>query len=79
MPPTGKYNPCDDFMNYAPDSAHPEYTPMRYIRVRFFMVKHDQYQDANFDPHKVWVFAKTLVGEANYKLGMNTKNGAAHW
>ena len=54
-----KDGPCNNFMNYAPDSAHPEYTPTRYIRVRFFIVRHDS-NDQQFDLQKGKLYIDNL-------------------
>jgi hypothetical protein len=65
-------NVCGDFKNYAPDSVHPEYTPTRYIRVRFCIVRHDT-ADKQFDLFTGIAFAKALVDDANGRLRANEK------
>ena len=67
-----KKSPCTDFMNYAPDSVHPEYTPIRYVRMRFFVVRHDS-NNHNFDLPKAKLFVQKMLDEANYNLSRNDK------
>lgn len=63
---------CTDFNNYAPDSANPSHTPMRYVRVNFHIIR-DSLGTVNFDESSGKEFATGLVADANERLRNNRK------
>ena len=63
---------CDDALNYAPDTAHLEHTPMKYIRVNVhFMNSSDSSQ--NFNGAEGIEYAKSLIRYSNIPLRDNKK------
>ncbi|MDX2001154.1 MAG: M43 family zinc metalloprotease [Chitinophagales bacterium] len=65
-------SPCTDYQSYIPDSLHPEFLPKRYVRVRFFIVRHDEH-DRQFDIDTGTAFIKALLESGNNKLRQNEK------
>jgi hypothetical protein len=63
---------CDNALNYAPDTAHLEHTPMKYIRVNVhFMNSSDSTQ--NFNGAEGIRYAKDLIRYSNIPLKENKK------
>ncbi|MCB0664041.1 MAG: hypothetical protein KDC24_14945, partial [Saprospiraceae bacterium] len=63
---------CHDYLNYAPDTNHLDFTPIKYIRVNFhFMNSEDGSQ--NYDQEKGVAFAKKILEGANYMYNNNKK------
>lgn len=63
---------CDNSLHYAPDTAHIDHTPMKYIRVNVhFMNSTDSSQ--NFNGEKGIKYAKALISYANLPLKDNKK------
>lgn len=63
---------CTDFKNYAPDSANPSHTPMRYVRVNFHIIR-DSAGTVNFNETSGVEFIRGLVADANERLRNNRK------
>lgn len=61
---------CDNALNYAPDTAHLDHTPMKYIRVNVhFMNSSDSSQ--NFNGAEGIKYAKSLIYHSNIPLRNN--------
>jgi hypothetical protein len=64
---------CHDYLNYAPDTNHLEFTPVKYVRVNFhFMNSTDSSQ--NYTGQKAIDFANTILQGANYMFNNNKKS-----
>lgn len=63
---------CTDYRNYAPDMRYPQYTPMRYVRVNFHIMR-DSLGTVNFDEASGVEFVHGLIDEANARLLNNQK------
>lgn len=68
-----KTNPCDNRMNYAPSDVYPEQTPMRFIRVRFHVIRHHQNDPNSFDSIQAYAYAVKLLEMCNARLSENVK------
>lgn len=63
---------CNNALNYAPDTAHLDHTPMKYIRVNVhFMNSSDSSQ--NFNGKEGIEYAKSLIKYSNLPLKDNKK------
>ena len=67
---TDKNSPCTDFNNYAPDSLHPEYTPVRWVRVNAHFVNSSD-SSRNYQGEEAVRFVETMLQHANKKLNEN--------
>ncbi|QQS28881.1 MAG: hypothetical protein IPM47_18880 [Sphingobacteriales bacterium] len=68
--PVSRPNPCNDYKNYIPDTLHPEYTPMRYIRLNaHFINSKDSTQ--NLKKEEATRFIEELIRHTNYVLSNN--------
>lgn len=63
-------SPCADFNNYAPDSLHPEYTPVRWIRVNIHVMNSVD-SSRNFKEQEAFRFIDAMIARANQKLNEN--------
>jgi len=62
-----------DWENYLPDPAHPEYLPMRYLRVNFhIMDSHDS--SHNFRAAAARTYFREMIRIANVQLDTNVRN-----
>jgi len=64
---------CNDYSSYIPDTLHPEFTPMREVRINIHVMQDSKGQN-NFPDNKEgreWI--KSLVSSANYRLETNKK------
>lgn len=64
---------CADWRGYLPDAAHPEYLPMRYLRVNFHILN-SRDSSHNFRPAEARRFFKRLLEVANARLDTNVRN-----
>ncbi len=64
---------CADWKGYVPDSLHPEYQPMRYLRVNFH-VMNSRDSSHNFRPAEARAFLTRLLAAANAALDTNVQN-----
>ncbi len=65
-----KKSPCSTMMNYAPDAANPHHTPMRYVRVNFHIINH-QNGTLNFNLQDGITYVRGLLEHANWRLRNN--------
>ncbi len=63
---------CRDALNYAPDTNHLDFTPMRYVRVNIHWL-YNADSTGNVDRNKTVEFSKGMIHAANYNLGKNRK------
>jgi len=63
---------CSEKLNYQPDVAYPEHTPMRYIRINFHVMKPKDGK-ANLDERTGVPFIKAILEAANEKLTRNSQ------
>ncbi len=64
---------CNDWSNYAPDPAHPEHFPQRYVRINVHIIDKDP--AAPYHPvDSVRLFVKDLLRYANGQLDTNVWN-----
>lgn len=78
--PAGKNTPksasgppaCSDFRNYMPDTLHPEFTPLRYVRVNFHFVNSAD-STQNFVQPDAIRFSEELLKYVNYNLANNKR------
>ena len=64
---------CADWRFYQPDTAHPEYLPMRYLRVNFHILN-SRDSSHNFRPAEARTYFRQLLAEANTQLDTNVRN-----
>ena len=64
---------CGDWRGYVPDAAHPEFQPMRYLRVNFHVVN-SRDSSHNFRPAEGRVFLTKLLAAANAAQDTNVRN-----
>ncbi len=64
---------CEDWRNYVPDPAHPEYQPLRLLRVNFHIVD-SRDSSHNFRSREARVFLKKMLDAANTALDTNLRN-----
>ena len=61
------------WQNHLPDPAHPEYMPIRYVRVNFH-VMNSRDSSRNFKPAAARAYLKDLLARANVELDTNWVN-----
>lgn len=64
---------CADWKGYIPDTLHPEYLPMRYLRVNFHVLN-SRDSSHNFQPAAARIFLARLLEAANAALDTNVRN-----
>lgn len=71
---TRKYGkPCSDWKHFVPDTSHPEYRPMRYLRVNVH-VMNSLDSSQNFAPAAARAYFTALLDSANAQLSRNWRN-----
>ncbi len=74
--PTPKFPPfrqeSQEYIDYAPDLAHLDHTPMRWIRVNFHFINKTK-EKVNFEEEEGLEFSKLLIQTANERLMTNAK------
>ncbi len=65
-------SPCNDYRSYIPDSLHPEFIPMRYVRVNFHFMRMSD-SSGNFNYQQGIQYANDLLWNANQRLEKNEK------
>lgn len=70
---TGQKMNCGDWRSYLPDAAHPEYMPLRLLRVNFHIMN-SRDSSHNFRPEVGRDFCKRLLDGANRQLDTNIRN-----
>ena len=65
-------DPCNDQMNYVPDSRYPEHNPMKWIKVNFHIM-HPEEGGNNFDEESAKAYIDRILFCANEKLSRNKK------
>lgn len=69
-----RYNPqCMHWASYLPDPRHPEYMPMRYLRLNFHIMN-SRDSSHNFRPEEARAFFRKMVDVANAELDTNVRN-----
>ncbi len=61
---------CDDVLHYAPDSLHPEHTPIRWVRLNAHIMNSSD-SSKNFKEVEGRYFVKRVIETANYRLNEN--------
>lgn len=64
---------CGDWRGYLPDAAHPEYLPMRYLRVNFHVMNSSD-SSHNFSPEAGRAYLRHLLDCCNQALDTNLRN-----
>jgi hypothetical protein len=64
---------CLTYEGYIPDPKHPEYLPIKYIRVNFHIMN-SRDSSQNFAPAAARVYFNDLLDKANEALASNEKN-----
>jgi CheY-like chemotaxis protein len=67
------YGQCRQWESYLPDTAHPEYMPMRYLRLNFHIMDSAD-SSHNFRAAEARTFLRRLVEVANAELDTNVRN-----
>jgi hypothetical protein len=70
-PPAPVY--CPDYTGYIPDLEHPNYLPIKYIRVNFHIMNSAD-SSQNFKPVAARIYYKDLIEKANEALATNEPN-----
>lgn len=68
-----KTDPCAESINYAPSEQFPSHTPMRYINLRFHVMRASEDDPHTFDTVQARAYVKDLLKQANDRLGMNVQ------
>ncbi len=68
--PASRPNPCSDYRNHIPDTLHPEFTPMRYVRINAHFINSAD-SSLNFTEAESIKFVEELVKHTNYNLSKN--------
>lgn len=63
---------CRNYLNYAPDTTHLEFMPMKYVRVNVHWV-YTEDSTYNIPRGKTLEYTKGLIHAANYNLNKNRK------
>ena len=66
-------DPCNQWQSYLPDPQHPEYQPMRYLRVNFHVLNSAD-SAHNFKPDSARVYLTEMLRLANAALDTNIRN-----
>lgn len=61
---TPKEKPCKELLNYQPNLEHPEYVPVKYIKVNIHFIDHPN-RKYNFNEKEGKTFAKDLIMHGN--------------
>ncbi len=69
----GRANPCTDWASYLPDPKHPEYMPVRLIRVNFHVMNSAD-STHNFRASEARPFLRQLLEVANMRMDTNIRN-----
>jgi hypothetical protein len=64
---------CNDWRNYLPDTAHPEYLPLRTLRVNFHVMS-SRDSSHNFRPAEARTFLRGMLDAANTQLDTNVRS-----
>jgi len=64
---------CGDWRNYLPDPAHPEFVPLRLLRVNFHVMNSSD-SSHNFQPEAGRTYLKELLARCNEALDSNARN-----
>lgn len=64
---------CHDYLNYAPDTNHLEFTPVKYVRVNFHIMNSED-GTQHYDEAKGKSFALKVLEGANYMYNNNKKS-----
>lgn len=64
---------CNDVAAYAPDTLHPEHTPLRWVRLNFHIIDAARDTQLNFTREQGKAFAYALIDECNRRLAENVK------
>jgi len=72
-----KTSPCDNWANYAPDSLHPEHTPVRWIRINIHIMNSTD-SSHNFKGDEAIHFVEATIARANQKLNENKQMWLPH-
>ncbi|MEO5674309.1 MAG: M43 family zinc metalloprotease [Chitinophagales bacterium] len=68
---------CSEGSSYLPDSLHPEYTPMFYVRINVHVMQ-DAIGQNNFSEGEGRKWVRQMVQDANQRLGNNTRMMLPH-
>ncbi len=68
---------CNQYSSYIPDSLHPEFSPMRYVRINVHIVQ-DANGEHNFSEQEGRLWVKGIVDNANGRLEHNAKMFLPH-
>ena len=68
---------CNLWSSYLPDSVHPEFTPMRYVRINIHVMQ-DANGGNNFQEGQGKKWIKEMVANANQRLEQNQKMFLPH-
>lgn len=68
---------CNQWSSYTPDSLHPEFTPMRYVRINVHVMQ-DANGENNFQGAAGRKWIKEVIAYANDRLEHNTKMNLPH-
>lgn len=69
----GKAGVCDQSINYAPDEMNPDHTPMRYVNLRFHLMRHDINDEYTFSEKELKTFIPLLIERVNNRCAKNHK------
>ena len=64
---------CGDWRGHLPDPAHPEYLPVRYLRVNFHIMN-NRAGNRNFTPAEARPYFRRFLETANAQLDTNLRN-----
>src|SRR5947208_4327849 len=68
---------CNQISSYIPDTLHPEFTPMRYVRINIHVIQDGNGQN-NFSGPEGRKWVKGIVESANQRLASNQKMFLPH-
>jgi hypothetical protein len=63
---------CQQYLSYMPDTLHPEFTPVRMVRINIHVMQDGKGQN-NFSEEEGTRFIRQLITNANNRLGGNKK------
>ncbi len=66
-----KTDPCEQSINYAPDEQFPGHTPMRYVNLRFHVMRPFPGDTNTFDTLQARTYVADLMKQANERLEKN--------
>jgi hypothetical protein len=73
QPATLDPSSCNNFLAYAPDTAHLDHTPMKYVRVNFHWMN-TRDSSSNFNGQQAIDFTNQLLESINKDLANNQRN-----